>query len=91
MIVYGAGSFSFETGHCAQKHPDWLGVMVEASIEDREITDLHRQFVRHNAANETVLRAACDEHEALTTLSEQSAALNASLCVDGERVRVSPC
>jgi poly-gamma-glutamate capsule biosynthesis protein CapA/YwtB (metallophosphatase superfamily) len=83
-IFYGTGSFSFETGHCAQRHPDWLGMMVE----DRQIADLHFQFVRHNAANETIARTAADEADSLADLRARSATLNAELHTDGERVHV---
>ena len=89
-IFYGAGSFSFETGHRAQRHPDWLGIMVEAAIEGAQITDLHFQFVRHNAANETIVRSASAEQQALSGLTDRSAALNAILQTDGERVRITP-
>jgi poly-gamma-glutamate synthesis protein (capsule biosynthesis protein) len=88
-IIYGAGSFSFETGHQARKHPDWLGIMVETVVEEKQITDVYVQFVRHNADNETILRSADQEASFLSELSEKSAALNATLQADGERVRVT--
>lgn len=89
-IVYGAGSFSFETGHKARKHPDWLGLMVECEIEAEHVESVHLQFVRHDATNRTVLRAASDEPEALARLRTRSLELNAILTVDGERIRVEP-
>ena len=87
-IFYGAGSFSFETGHRARKHPDWLGIMVEVVIDAGRIQDLHFQFVRHNADNETILRTAHEEDIALNELRARSAELNADLQVDADRVRV---
>lgn len=89
FIFYGAGSFSFETGHRAQKHPDWLGIVVEASIEDARISQLHFQFVRHNAANETITRSADDEADTLAELRERSVALNADLDAEGDRIVVT--
>ena len=88
-IFYGVGSFSFETGHRAQRHADWLGMMVEVIIKDAQIADLHIQFVRHNTANETILRSAAHEADSLADLRARSAQLNANLHSDGERVRVS--
>ncbi len=33
-IFYGVGSFSFETGHRARTHPDWIGLMLHVETED---------------------------------------------------------
>jgi hypothetical protein len=33
-IFYGVGSFSFETGHRARTHPDWIGLMLYMTTED---------------------------------------------------------
>ena len=88
-IFYGAGSFSFETGHRATKHPDWLGLMVEATIDNARIATVHFQFVRHNRDNETLPRAAGDEVTELAHLTESSAALGTVLTPDGERVAVA--
>jgi len=89
-VFYGAGSFSFETGHFNRTHPDWLGLMVEANIEDKRLGTVHFQYVRHTANNETVARPASQEKDDLARLTTESGRLGAKLTVDGERVAVSP-
>ena len=53
-IFYGVGSFSFETGHRARTHPDWIGLMLHVVTEDGVLARAAFSFVRHNAQNETV-------------------------------------
>ena len=88
-VFYGAGSFSFETGHFGRKHPDWLGLMVEATVEDKRLASVHFQYVRHTADNETITRTAGQETDDLARLTTESAQLGAKLTVDGERVAVN--
>ena len=88
-IFYGAGSFSFETGHRAIKHPDWLGYMTQLVVSDGRIETAHLQFVRHNADNETVLRSAVQESEACEDLRARSLQLGAALSVAADRIQIT--
>lgn len=87
-VFYGVGSFSFETGHRAQKHPDWIGLMVDVSITDGSIDQAAFSFVRHNAKNETIQRSMQDETAEFETLRASSADLGVTLELDGDRAIV---
>lgn len=89
-IFYGLGSFSFETGHKAMKHPDWIGLMVRVALEDGKPTRTAFSFVRHNKKNETIPRPVSGESQELTLLTEASSALGAALTPDGDEIVVSP-
>jgi hypothetical protein len=56
-IFYGLGSFSFHTGHGDRRHSDWLGMMAQVELTSEAAGAPLFRFVRHNDANETVLRA----------------------------------
>jgi len=89
-IFYGVGSFSFETGHRAMRHPDWIGLMVRLSLEDGKPTRTAFSFVRHNEKNETIPRPVSAETHELEILSRASAALGATLTPDGDEIVVTP-
>ena len=78
-IFYGLGSFCFHTGHGGRAHGNWIGMMVQATLEDAQVRDAGFRFVRHNAANETVLCALADETAELAVLTAASAALGTRL------------
>ena len=87
-IFYGLGSFSFETGHRAMKHPDWIGKMVRLTVEDGALTRAAFSFVRHNARNETIPRSLSEEAEEFETLTAMSAELGTPLRADGDEIVV---
>src|SRR5579871_6814062 len=87
-IFYGLGSFSFHTGHGGHRHGDWLGMMVGAVCGATGIERVAFQFVRHDAQNRTVLRRPDDEPAALAALSQESAALGATLVAEGDEIVV---
>ncbi len=87
-IFYGLGSFSFHTGHGGHRHGDWLGMMVGAVCGATGIERVAFQFVRHDAKNRTVLRRPDDEPAALAALSQESAALGATLVAEGDEIVV---
>lgn len=89
-IFYGLGSFSFETGHRARQHPDWVGLMVRLSLEDANPIRIGFSFVRHNDKNETITRPVAAEAHELEILSNASAPLGATLTADGDEVVVTP-
>src|SRR5438876_9464349 len=60
-IFYGLGSFSFHTGHGGRRHGDWIGMMARVEAGQSGISEARFRFVRHNAANETVLCPLADE------------------------------
>ena len=83
-IFYGLGSFSFETGHRAQKHPDWIGLLVTVTLEDAAVVRAAFSFVRHNARNETVPRSFADEKAELEDIRKTSSAFGTEIRVDGD-------
>ena len=83
-IFYGLGSFSFHTGHGGRKHGDWVGMLARVVMEDRQARRVSFRFVRHNDANETVLRAPRDEEDALVDLTERSARRGTRIKADGD-------
>ena len=87
-IFYGLGSFSFHTGHGGRAHGDWIGMMAQVALEDGRLGDVGFRFVRHNAANETVLCALDDEAAELAELTASSASLGARLARRGDVVAV---
>lgn len=89
-IFYGLGSFSFETGHRAQRHPDWIGLVARLAVDDGKLARTVFSFVRHNAGNETVPRPVADEQDELANLRARSAAFGTALDVDGDAVVVRP-
>jgi poly-gamma-glutamate capsule biosynthesis protein CapA/YwtB (metallophosphatase superfamily) len=72
-IFYGLGSFCFHTGHGGRAHGDWVGMMVRADVDRDGIRAARFQFVRHNGANETVLRGVADERAELADIINRSA------------------
>jgi len=89
-IFYGLGSFSFETGHRAQRHPDWIGLVARLGVEDGKLARTAFSFVRHNAGNETIPRPVAGEQDALASLREMSARFGASLEVEDDEIVVRP-
>jgi len=87
-IFYGLGGFSFHTGHGGRAHGDWVGMMVRAEVERDGLRAARFQFVRHNAGNETVLRALADEQKELADIVERSAAFGTRLEPMGDEVGV---
>jgi len=71
-IFYGLGSFSFHTGHGGRRHGDWIGMMARVESEGGRVTEASFRFVRHNAANETVLCPLAAEAETLARLTDRS-------------------
>jgi poly-gamma-glutamate capsule biosynthesis protein CapA/YwtB (metallophosphatase superfamily) len=87
-IFYGAGSFSFETGHRGRTHPDWIGLMLHVETEDGGLTRAAFSFVRHNEHNETIARPIAGEPAALEHLRQLSAPFGTALEVEGDEVVV---
>jgi hypothetical protein len=87
-IFYGLGSFSFHTGHGGRAHGDWVGMMVRADVERGGIRAARFQFVRHNAANETVLRGLADEPVEFADIVRRSGEYGTRLAPAGDEVDV---
>ena len=85
-IFYGLGSFSFHTGHGGRAHGDWVGMMVRADVERNGLASARFQFVRHNAANETVPCALADETTEYADILKRSAAYGTRLELMGDEV-----
>ncbi len=89
-VFYGLGSFSFETGHRGNLHPDWIGLMVDLTVTDGRLDQAAFTFVRHNDRNETYQRSVQDETEEFGLLQAASADLGVDLAVDGDRAILRP-
>jgi poly-gamma-glutamate capsule biosynthesis protein CapA/YwtB (metallophosphatase superfamily) len=87
-IFYGLGSFSFHTGHGGRAHGDWVGMMVRADVDRGGLRAARFQFVRHNAANETVLCSLADEQAELADIIRRSAEYGTRLEPVGDEVEV---
>jgi poly-gamma-glutamate synthesis protein (capsule biosynthesis protein) len=87
-IFYGLGSFSFHTGHGGRRHGDWIGMMARVETEQSCVAAASFQFIRHNDANETVIRPPADEGATLARISERSAKFGTKLEICGAAVRV---
>ena len=86
-IFYGMGNFSFHTGHGDRKHGDWVGIVARVVLEDRTPQRVALRFVRHNEQNETLIRPADDEPEALRDLIDRSKPFGTRFQIeDGEAV-----
>jgi poly-gamma-glutamate capsule biosynthesis protein CapA/YwtB (metallophosphatase superfamily) len=88
-IFYGLGSFSFHTGHGGRRHGDWIGMMARVELTPGGVGEARFGFVRHNAANETVVCGLAAEGPALDRIVARSAALAARLMPEGDWVRVA--
>ena len=87
-IFYGLGSFSFETGHRARRHPDWIGLVARLDVEDGALLRAAFSLVRHNERNETIPRAIATERGELENLRKMSAAYGTDLTVEGDEIVV---
>jgi len=87
-ICYGLGNLSFETGHGGRKHENWLGMLVELTIDGAGARTCGLRLVRHNDANETFFCRLADETEAVTDLCARSKKLGAVFAAQGERLHV---
>src|SRR5580700_5664784 len=88
-IFYGLGSFSFHTGHGGRRHGDWIGMMACVEVAANRISGAEFRFVRHNAANETVLCRPEDEDATFDRLVERSARFGARLESATPAVRIA--
>jgi hypothetical protein len=62
--------------------------MVRIPIEQGKVAGAAFQFMRHNDKNETFFCALKDEGEALSELTEASAALGTKLSPKGDQVQI---
>ena len=87
-IFYGLGSFSFHTGHGGRAHGNWIGMMPRGEASLSGIEGVTFQFVRHNAANETVLCPLAEELAELQDIKTRSAPYGTQFTQEGDEVRV---
>lgn len=71
-VFYGLGSFSFHAGHGGLKHGDWVGLLASIAFRHKAIDRVSFRFVRHTDENETILRSAEDERDALANIQASS-------------------
>lgn len=91
-IFYGLGCFSFNEGHGGRDSTfeavHWLGLLARVTMEDTKVVQVTCVPVRHNTANETLIRSATDERDAMDTLIAASQQLGASLTRRGDELVV---
>ena len=91
-IFYGLGCFSFNEGHGGRNSTseavNWLGLLARVTIEDKQVVKVTCVPVRHNQANETLIRSATDERDAMDKLIAASKKLGASLTMRGDELVV---
>jgi poly-gamma-glutamate synthesis protein (capsule biosynthesis protein) len=91
-IFYGIGCFSFNEGHggrdSTSKAVDWLGLLARVTIEDKQVVKVTCVPVRHNQANETLIRSVTDERDAMDKLIAASQKLGAALTMRGDELVV---
>ena len=88
-IFYGLGSFSFHTGHHGGVAVgDWVGMLARVAIDRKAVQSATFQFVRHNAANETVPCVLANERATLEDIAKRSAPFGAKLTPQGDEVSI---
>lgn len=91
-IFYGLGCFSFNEGHGGRDSTfeavNWLGLLARVTIEDKQVVKVTCVPVRHTKANETLIRSATDERDAMDKLIAASKTLGASLTMRGDELVV---
>jgi poly-gamma-glutamate capsule biosynthesis protein CapA/YwtB (metallophosphatase superfamily) len=87
-IFYSLGSFSFHTGHRAQKHPDWIGFMPKLTVDGNAVTDARIALVRHNEKNETYFVSPAKETAELNKVYGPSEKYGTKFSIDGDDVVV---
>jgi poly-gamma-glutamate synthesis protein (capsule biosynthesis protein) len=91
-IFYGLGCFSFNEGHggrdSSSEAVNWLGLLVRVTIEDKQVVKVTCVPVRHNQANETLIRSVCDERDEMDKLIAASKKLDTSLTMRGDELIV---
>jgi len=91
-IFYGLGCFACNEGHGGRNSTseavDWLGLLVRVIIEDKQVVKVTCVPVRHNQANETLIRSTTDERDALDKLIAVSKKLGAALTMRGDELVV---
>ena len=91
-IFYGLGCFSFNEGHGGRDSTfeavDWLGLLARVTIEDKQVVQVTCVPVRHNKANETLIRSVADERDEMDKLVAASKKLGTALTVHGDELVV---
>ena len=86
-IFYSLGNFSFGWEPMG---PDWVGLMVQAEIQNKKITRVSCSPVKedNHTDRRTVIRSLSEEREAMKVLARQSDMFNTDLDFNGDRVLV---
>ena len=91
-IFYGLGCFAFNEGHGGRNSTseavDWLGLLARVTIEDKTVVKVTCVPVRHNKANETLIRSTTDERAAMDKLIAASKKFGAALTMRGDELVV---
>lgn len=78
-IFYGMGNFSFHMAHTADVHHEWVGMTVQAQIDNKRMTQLTLRFVERNADNQTLF-VRLDRHpEEYARLVQYATEMDATL------------
>jgi len=83
-IFYGLGNFSFHMAHNVDLHHEWLGMVVEARIDNKAIVGWRLRFVERDENNRTLI-ARLDAHaEEYARLIEHATRMSATLTVSDD-------
>lgn len=92
-IFYGLGCFSFNEGHGGRDSRfeaiNWLGLAARVTVEDKKVVQVTCLAIRHNEANETLIRSVSDERSEMEKLIDDSKKFGASLTISGDELVVS--
>ena len=88
-IFYGLGNLCFNRGHLGRTHSNWIGMVVEVTVDGGKVGGVDFRLVRQNERNETVFCPLAEEGNVLSDLTARSAKRGATLTAAGDRVRVS--
>ena len=91
-IFYGLGCFAFNEGHGGRNSTseavDWLGLLARVIVENKQVVKVTCMPVRHNQANETLIRSVTDERDAMEQLITASKKFGISLTICGDELVV---
>ena len=84
-IFYGLVNFSFDIGHHGQ-HGEWIGLVVQLTLDGGAIEEAAFRLVRHDADNQTYFCNPANEADDLAVIQKRSAGLGATFDIVDERV-----
>jgi len=98
-VFYGLGNFSFKTRHWRSNKgaidagvsgkDSWVGMLVDATIEDGKVNQVSYRLAKHNERFQTLIRDPGDEPELMDRIAGFSSIYKTRLSAVGGQVVVS--